>query len=74
MGLDKDLGKWMPFAFNMDIVAAMKLTSDDYEELTYNCTTIFTDYGDTYIIDTNFEDFVETYKEFVNKIEKKQQL
>jgi len=71
MGLNEDPGKWMPFAFNMDIVAAMKLTNDDIEELTYNCTTIFTDYGDTYIIDTAFDEFVELYKSFVSKMEKK---
>jgi hypothetical protein len=56
MGLT-DKGKWLPFAFHLDIVSACKLTTDDEEETVYNCTTVFTDQGDSYIIDTPFTEF-----------------
>ena len=56
MGLT-DKGKWLPFAFHLDIVIACKLTTDDEEETVYNCTTVFTDQGDSYIIDTPFTEF-----------------
>ena len=56
MGLT-DKGKWLPFAFHLDIVIACKLTTDDEEETVYNCTTVFTDQGDSYIIDTPFAEF-----------------
>lgn len=57
MGLEDDPGKWMPFAFHMDIVVACKLASDDEDLLVHNCTTLFTEDGDTYIIDTPYHDF-----------------
>lgn len=53
----EDKGKWLPFAFHMEIVIACKLTSDDEEESTYGCTTVFTDHNDTYIIDTLYKEF-----------------
>lgn len=56
MGIE-DKGKWLPFAFHLDIVIACKLTTDEEEELVHNCTTIFTDHGDTYIIDTPYTEF-----------------
>ena len=56
MGLT-DKGKWLPFCFHLDIVIACKLTTDDEEESVYNCTTVFTDQGDSYIIDTPFTEF-----------------
>ena len=31
-----DKGKWLPFAFHMDIVVACKMTTDDEEELVHN--------------------------------------
>lgn len=53
----KDEGKWLPFCLKIDIVDAIKLASDDPEELSYNCTTLFCNTGDTYIIDTPFDLF-----------------
>lgn len=61
LGVD-DKGKWLPFAFHMDIVVACKLTTDDEEELVYGCTTVFTDHNDTYIIDTPFTEFVTLFQ------------
>jgi hypothetical protein len=56
MGLE-DRGQWMGFAFHLDVVVACKLTSLDEDSLTYNCTTVFTEHGDTYIIDTPYHKF-----------------
>jgi hypothetical protein len=56
MGID-DKGKWLPFAFHMDIVIACKLTTDEEDLLPFGCTTVFTDHGDSYIIDTPYNEF-----------------
>lgn len=61
LGVD-DKGKWLPFAFHMDIVVACKQTTDDEDELVYNCTTVFTDHNDTYIIDTPYAEFAALFQ------------
>lgn len=63
LGIEDD-GKWMPFIFHMDMVEAAKLTSDDKDMSTYNCTTIFTKGGDAYIIDTPHKEFFQLFKEY----------
>ena len=60
----EDVGKWMPFIFHMDTVEAAKLSSDDESLLMYNCTTVFTKSGDTYIIDTPYQKFFSLFKEY----------
>ena len=67
MGLD-DKGRWMAFAFDIDCVIACKLTSDDEEMLVNGCTTIFTEFGDTYIIDTPYTEFQELYIKYNESI------
>lgn len=62
LSIEDDQGKWMPFMFDLDIVVAAKQTSEDEEELVYNATTIFTDHGDTYIIDTPYYEFFKLLK------------
>jgi hypothetical protein len=61
---EEDMGKWMPFIFNMGIVEAAKLTSDEKDLPTYNCTTVFTNSGEAYIIDTPYEKFFSIFKEY----------
>ena len=61
MGIE-DKGKWLSFAFHMDIVIACKLTSDDDEETVHGCTTVFTEQGDSYIIDTPYEQFITLFQ------------
>jgi hypothetical protein len=61
IGLE-DVGKWMPFVFHMSIVDAAKLSSDDEDSISYNCTTVLTNTGDSYIIDTNYKEF---FKKFI---------
>jgi hypothetical protein len=60
----EDNGKWMPFVFHMDMVEAAKLTSEDESSSLYNCTTVFTRGGDAYIIDTNYREFFNLFKEY----------
>jgi len=65
LGID-DYGKWLPFIFDMEMVEAAKLSSDELDSPTYNCTTIFTKSGDTYIIDTLPEEFFKKFIEYNN--------
>jgi hypothetical protein len=67
MGLE-DQGKWMPFTFHMDIVIACKLTSDEEDMSVANCTTIFTEGGDAYIIDTPYVEFHQIFKSYHNPV------
>ena len=60
----KDNGKWMPFMFDMDIVDAVKLTSDEEEDFTYNCTTIYTADDNHYVIDTPYSVFSRMFKKY----------
>jgi len=60
----EDEGKWMPFIFNMEMVEAAKLTSEDKTSTLYNCTTIFTKTGEAYIIDTPCREFFDLLKEY----------
>ena len=59
----EDKGKWLPFVFNMDIINAAKLASDEEDAATYNCTVIYTTNGDNFIIDTLYEEF---FAKFIN--------
>lgn len=60
----EDSGKWLPFIFHMDIVNLAKLSSDEKDSPTYNCTTIFTTTGDTFIIDTPYSEFFKKFKDY----------
>jgi hypothetical protein len=65
LNIEEDQGKWMPFLFDLDIVVAAKQTSEDEEELVHNATTIFTESGDTYIIDTPYYEFFKLWKSHI---------
>lgn len=64
LGID-DKGKWLPFSCMLDDISAIKVASDDEEELTFNCTTVFTRHGETFIIDTLYKDFLEIWKDHI---------
>jgi len=66
MGID-DKGEWLPFAFDMKIVTACKLASSNEDNIAYNCTTVFDEYQNIYIIDTNFEEFLRLFKAYNNE-------
>lgn len=61
-----DPGKWMPFCFHMDQVIACKLATDEEDLLPFGCTTVFTDNGDTYIIDTPYSEFEQLFINYHN--------
>jgi len=60
----EDPGKWLPFMFSMDSINMAKLSSDEEGSVTYNCTTVFTIQGDTFIIDTPYEEFFKKFSEY----------
>lgn len=60
----EDKGKWLPFTFNMDIIDAAKMSSDEEDSSTYNCTTIYTNNGNTFIIDTPYDEFFKKFEEY----------
>jgi hypothetical protein len=64
MGIENDFGKWLPFCFHMSVVVACKLSTDEDGLLSFGCTTIFTDNGDTYIIDTPYTEFEEKFIQY----------
>jgi len=59
-----DDGKWLPFVFSMEIVEAIKLSTDDEESPLYNCTTLFTVQSDTFIINTPFAEFSKKFVQY----------
>ncbi len=52
----------------LDNIVSCKLASDDEELLVCNCTTVFTTDGDTYIIDTLFEDFEPKFRNYFEEM------
>lgn len=68
IGKDDSLsvGKWLPFAIDMSLVVALKMTTDDKESMAYRCSTVFLSSGDVYIIDTKFKDLIYLWKQAIN--------
>ena len=60
----EDPGKWLPFCFHLDIVEAIKMTTDDVDHVLFNCTSLFTKGGDNYIIDTPFKKMQKLFVEY----------
>ena len=58
---EPDPGKWLPFVFNMDLIAAAKLSSDEEDSISFGCTTLFCNSGETYVIDTSFRVFMNKF-------------
>lgn len=59
-----DEGKWLPFAILLDVVVSCKMTIDDEDDKLYNCTTIFNDGGESFILDTPYHEFLKKWKAF----------
>lgn len=59
-----DNGKWLPFTFHMDMVIGVKLTTDDVDDQLFNCTTLFSEQGDTFIIDTPYAKMNKLYVQY----------
>lgn len=60
----EDKGKWLPFCFHMDMIMAVKMATDDEDELPFNCTTLFTTDGETFIINTPYSEFIRLFKAY----------
>ena len=69
LGFNDDNGKWLPFAIDLGVVTAAKMSTDDIEEPTYNCTSVFTNTGDTFILDTHYLDFMNKWESYVNTMD-----
>ncbi len=69
-----DQGKWLPFSFLVDVVVATKMANDDENDSTYNCTTVFTAHGETYVIDTPFHEFQKVWSDYMSDEEGSQDL
>jgi galactokinase len=68
MGIKDDPGKWLPFAIDMGVITAVKLASDDRKEESYNCAVIFTSHGETFILDTPYEQMVAKWADYVDSM------
>ena len=65
MGLEPSTeSKWLPFIFDMGMVRAAKLSTDEDDQSSFGCTTIFTHDGDSFIIDTPYEEFFQKFIEY----------
>lgn len=63
-------GIWLPFTFMYEYLMAIKTASDDKEDDTYNCTNIYMDNGDVFIIDTPYDELLASWTDFLNKTNK----
>lgn len=63
MNID-DKGKWLPFAVDLFTVYAVKMTTDTKKELAYLSTTLITEFGQQFVIDTPYKKFITLWKEF----------
>lgn len=59
----KDPGKWMEGLIDITRVEAVKITSDDEDEPTFNLTTLYMFNGDSYVIDIPFSTMRRVFKE-----------
>jgi hypothetical protein len=62
----EDKGKWLPFLFDLGSVDVIKMTTDEPDSEVFNCTTVFLRNGNTYIIDTHFEQFAKIFEDYYN--------
>jgi hypothetical protein len=61
-----DSGKWLPFTIYLGCINAFKMSTDEDEEGTQYCTTVYTDTGDIYILDTPYPKFNTIWKKFMD--------
>ena len=61
-----DAGKWLPFTIYLGCINAFKMSTDEDEDATTFCTTVYTDAGDIYILDTPYKEFNKIWKNFMD--------
>ena len=64
LGIQDDEGRWLPFAIDMGIINAIKMSTDEKGESAYNCSTIFCTDGNSFILDTPYYDLVDKWEEY----------
>jgi hypothetical protein len=65
LGMDNPVGKWLPFTIYLGCINAFKMSTDEDEDGTQYCTTVYTDTGDIYILDTLYKEFNTIWKKFM---------
>ncbi len=68
LGIKEDEGKWLPFAIDMGIINAIKMSTDEKGEATYQCATIFCTDGNTFILDTPYYELIEKWEDYLSSI------
>lgn len=66
MGLEEDQGKWLAFCLRMDTVIACKMATDEDDTPYFGCTSVFVENGDTFIIDTPYDEFEDLFMRHYN--------
>ena len=66
LGIKDDAGKWLPFAIDLGVINSMKMSTDDKEESTYKCSTVFCTDGNSFILDTPYEELVQLWSDYVS--------
>ena len=64
LGIKEDESKWLPFAFDMLIINAVKMSTDEKGEASYGCATVFCSDGNSFILDTPYFEFVDKWQEY----------
>lgn len=66
MGIKDDPGKWLPFAIDMGIITTIKMATDNRDEESFNCAVVFTTQGETFILDTPYEEMVAKWTDYID--------
>lgn len=61
-----DNGKWLPFTIYLGCIIAFKMSTDEEDDGTAFCTTVYTETGDVYILDTPYDKFNKVWKKFMD--------
>ena len=56
---------WLPFSFLLDTIVGTKAASNDPEDTSYGCTTIYMEDNRSFIIDTPFEKFEREWSNYM---------
>lgn len=66
LGIKDDAGKWLPFAIDLGIITAIKMSTDEEGEPTTGCSTVFCNEGSSFILDTPYNELLDIWMEYVN--------
>lgn len=68
MGITADAipGIWLPFTFMYEYVTAIKSSGNDPDEEVYNCTTVYMENGDAFVIDVPYDEVLSEWTAFLN--------